>query len=206
MSKQLIIRHLGVTPYSQTLLSMKEFTQQRDENTPDEIWFTEHPPTYTQGLNGKPEHLLKTSDIPVIQTDRGGQITYHGPGQLIIYFMLNLVRKKIGVRQCVQTIERIIINFLQQHHVSASAKKEAPGVYINDAKISALGLKVRKGCSYHGLSLNHDMDLSPFNAINPCGYKGLAITQLKDVNIHLTQQQLIEQLTPIIKKEFSYEP
>lgn len=201
----LIMRQLGITPYEQTLQSMKDYTHHRNKDSDDEIWFTEHEAVYTQGLNGKQEHLLNPTQIPVIQTDRGGQITYHGPGQLIAYFLINLVGLNIGVRQCVTKIEHIIINFLNQYNVDAYAKKEAPGVYVKDDKIAALGLKIRKGCSYHGFSLNNNMDLSPFNDINPCGYKGLGVTQLKDVNIHLSQNELIQLLIPIIQQEFSHE-
>jgi len=201
----LVMRHLGLTPYEQTLVSMREYTHQRSEHSNDEVWFTEHNPVFTQGLNGKEEHILSRTDIPVIQTDRGGQVTYHGPGQLIAYFLVNLVKNNIGVRQCVNKIEQIIITFLNSHNVDAYSKKEAPGVYVKDEKIAALGLKIRKGCSYHGFSLNNDMDLSPFNLINPCGYKGLGITQLKNVNIAIQQEQLIQALIPIIQQEFSHE-
>lgn len=201
----LITRQLGLTEYEPTFLAMKEYTHDRTELSQDEIWFTEHHSVYTQGLNGKKEHLLNSSDIPVIQTDRGGQITYHGPGQLICYFLINLVKHKIGVRQCVTKIEQIIITLLKQFNVDAYAKKEAPGVYVKDDKIAALGLKIRKGCCYHGFSLNNDMDLTPFNNINPCGYKGLGITQLKDVNIHLNQNDLIQLLIPLIQQEFTHE-
>lgn len=201
----LVFHQLGITPYEQTLKSMRDYTHQRNAQSNDEIWFTEHEPVFTQGLNGKKEHILKQTDIPIIQTDRGGQITYHGPGQLIAYFLINLVKNKIGVRQCVNKIESIIITFLNNYDIDAYAKKDAPGVYINEDKIAALGLKIRKGCSYHGFSFNNNMDLTPFNAINPCGYKGLGITQLKDVNIHINQDQLIQALIPIIQKEFSHE-
>ncbi len=199
----LIFHQLGLTPYQDTLQKMKDFTAQRDSSSDDEIWFTEHPAIYTQGLNGQAEHILHKTHIPIIQTDRGGQVTYHGPGQLISYFLINLIKNNLGVRQCVTKIERIIIQFLNTHDIDAYAKKEAPGVYVKEHKIAALGLKIRKGCSYHGFSLNNNMDLSPFNNINPCGYKGLGITQLKDVNINVTQQQLIKQLMPIILQEFS---
>ncbi len=201
----LVIQKLGMTPYQETLDAMKAYTRQRNEYSNDEIWFTEHDPVFTQGLNGKKEHILAHTQIPIIQTDRGGQVTYHGPGQLITYFLINLVSNKIGVRQCVNKLENIIIAFLNQHNIDAHAKKDAPGVYINEKKIAALGLKIRKGCSYHGFSFNNDMDLSPFNLINPCGFKGLGITQLKDVNIHIQQESLIQALIPIIQNEFSHE-
>ena len=201
----LVTRRLGITPYDETLQAMKDYTHKRNEDSNDEIWFTEHEAVFTQGLNGKKEHILRQTQIPIIQTDRGGQVTYHGPGQLIAYFLINLVSNNIGVRECVNKIERIIINFLNHYDVDAYAKKDAPGVYVNDRKIAALGLKIRKGCSYHGFSLNNDMDLTPFSNINPCGYKGLEVTQLKDVNIHLNQDQLIKKLIPIIQKEFSHE-
>lgn len=199
------VKHLGLTDYEPVFRDMQAFTKQRQPHSQDELWFTEHRPVFTQGLNGKPEHLLQASDIPVVKTDRGGQITYHAPGQLIGYFLINLIRKKIGVRQCVTQLENSIIRLLQQHNIDAYAKPDAPGVYVKNAKIAALGLKIRKGCSYHGISLNNSMDLTPFSYINPCGFQGLAVTQLKDLKVQLSMQQLADQLLPHIKQEFSYE-
>lgn len=200
------IKHLGLTRYEPVFQQMQDFTKNRTPDSADQLWITEHHPVFTQGLNGKPEHVLHHSDIPIIKTDRGGQITYHGPGQLVVYFLINLIKKKLGVRQCVSHLENLIIQFLNDRNIDAYAKKEAPGVYVQDAKIAALGLKIRKGCSYHGISLNNAMDLTPFSYINPCGYKDLAVTQLKDLSIQLSMQQLAEQLIPYILKEFSYEP
>lgn len=189
------VSFLGKSDYELTWQRMKEFTSQRDENTPDQIWITEHDPVFTQGLNGKPEHLLDTGDIPVIQIDRGGQVTYHGPGQLVVYCLLNIVRLGFGVRALVTHIENSIIALLADHGLESAARADAPGVYIDDAKIAALGLRVRKGCCYHGLSLNLDMDLTPFSRINPCGFENLRVTQLSDFGIHLSLQQAGQELS-----------
>ena len=178
-----LVRQLGVQDYQPVWQKMQQFTEQRDSNTADEIWLLQHPPVFTQGLNGKPEHILNKGNIPVVEIDRGGQVTYHGPGQLIAYCLLDLKRKKLGVRQVVTALETAVINYLAEHNITAVARKDAPGVYVNDAKISALGLKVKRGCCYHGLSLNVDMDMTPFSQINPCGYKDLAVVQLKDLGI-----------------------
>lgn len=160
---------------------MKDFTEQRQSHTLDEIWLTEHNPVYTQGLNGRREHVLNTGQIPLIKVDRGGQVTYHGPGQLIVYFMLDLNRLGIGIRRLVMSLEQAVINLLQGYDIDAHARRDAPGVYVGEAKIAALGLRVRKACCYHGLSLNLDMDLAPFAGIDPCGYKGLPVIQLSDL-------------------------
>ncbi|MDH5355426.1 MAG: lipoyl(octanoyl) transferase LipB [Gammaproteobacteria bacterium] len=169
---------------------MKDFTHQRNPQTRDEIWITEHPPVFTQGQNGKPEHILDCGDIPVVQIDRGGQVTYHGPGQLVVYCLLNLPRLGLGVRALVTHIEQAIIALLHDYGVKAAARADAPGVYVGEAKIAALGLRIRKGCCYHGLSLNIDMDLSPFQRINPCGFEHLAVTQISDFNINIGLKQL----------------
>ena len=174
---------------------MKDFTHQRDDNTPDEIWITEHAPVFTQGHNGKPEHLINPGDIPVIQIDRGGQVTYHGPGQLVVYCLLNITRLGFGVRALVTHIENAIIAFVGDYNIEASARADAPGVYVGEAKIAALGLRIRKGCCYHGLSLNVDMDLSPFTRINPCGFENLAVTQLSDFGVSVSLEQAGYQLT-----------
>ncbi len=176
----IIVHHLGEVPYNETWQKMQDFTNSRDENTADELWFLQHPPVYTMGKNAKSEHLLAPDDIPVVNSDRGGQVTYHGPGQLMVYTLLDLKRLKIGVRDLVTLIEKTLIELLDDYGIAANARSDAPGVYVNNAKIAALGLRIRKSCSFHGLALNVDMDLEPFNRINPCGYEGLEITQLKD--------------------------
>ena len=176
---------------------MKDFTQSRNSKTPDEIWVVEHPPVYTLGRNGKKEHILKDSNIPVIKVDRGGQVTYHGPGQLVIYVLLDLHRRKLGIRQLVTLIEDSIIQLLKSNHITAYSDKKAPGVYVNNKKIAALGLRVSKGCTTHGLSLNVDMDLKPFLNINPCGYQGLEITQCTELNLN----QGISELSKILVSE-----
>lgn len=175
----MLIKHLGQQPYQSTWQAMQDFTNQRDEITDDELWIVEHPPVFTQGLNGKAEHLLKLApDIPLVQTDRGGQVTYHGPGQLVIYVLVDLKRNQIGVRALVTLIEQSIIALLSEFGVESIARADAPGVYVDGHKIASLGLKIRKQKSYHGLALNVDMDLSPFKMINPCGLQGMQMTQL----------------------------
>ena len=177
---QLNVRHLGRQPYEPVWRAMQAFTEQRDDETVDELWFVEHDPVFTQGQAGKAEHVLNPGDIPVIKIDRGGQVTYHGPGQLVVYLLLDVRRSGSGPRKVVSAIEDAIIKVLKHYGVSAYAKPEAPGVYIDEAKIAALGLRFRKMKSYHGLSFNLDMNLEPFSRINPCGYEGLAVAQLKD--------------------------
>ncbi len=176
-----LIRNFGRSDCETVWQSMKSFTEDRDAHTRDQFWLTEHDPVYTLGLNARREHLLDTGDIPLLQIDRGGQVTYHGPGQLVLYTLIDLDRLGLGVRDLVTAIERSIIALLADLSIAAEARPEAPGVYVGDAKIAALGLRVRKGRSYHGLSLNLDMDLTPFSGIDPCGYKGLAVTQLADL-------------------------
>lgn len=177
------VRNLGRTEYRQTWQAMQDFTNRRDRDTADELWLTEHDPVFTQGLNGRAEHLLSPGDIPVLQIDRGGQVTYHGPGQLVLYCLLNITRRGLGVKGLVTLIERSVIQLLWDYDVGAQSRAGAPGVYVGDAKIAALGLRIRKGCCYHGLSLNVDMDLEPFTRINPCGYRNLAVTQLRDFGV-----------------------
>ena len=176
----IVVHHLGKVSYNETWQKMQDFTNSRDQNTADELWFLQHPPVYTMGKNAKPEHLLAPDNIPIINADRGGQVTYHGPGQLVVYTLLDLKRLKIGVRELVTLIERTLVELLDGYGIDANARPEAPGVYANNAKIAALGLRIRKGCSFHGLALNVDMDLEPFSRINPCGYEGLEVTQLKN--------------------------
>lgn len=189
------VKRLGRVDYEPTWQAMLAFTVARNADTPDEIWIVEHDPVFTLGQAGKPEHLLNDVGIPVVKIDRGGQITYHGPGQVVLYLLLDLTRLKIKVRELVTAIEQAVIDFLAAHGLTAERRAGAPGVYVGDAKIAALGLKIKNGCSYHGLSLNVDMDLSPFTAINPCGYAGLKVVQTKDFNIPLTAQEAGEQLT-----------
>ncbi len=190
---RLIIRHLGVCPYLETWQAMQSFTNNRNENTDDEIWLVEHMPVFTQGQAGKAEHLLRSSDIPVVQSDRGGQITYHAPGQLIAYFLLNLKRKKIGVRELVSLLEDMIIATLAKNNIVAHSRQGAPGVYVDEQKICSLGLRVRKGCSFHGLALNVNIDLTPFSYINPCGYQGMIMTKTQALGGAST----IEEITPV---------
>jgi lipoyl(octanoyl) transferase len=190
-----VVKRLGQVDYTPTFQAMQDFTASRTAETPDEIWIVEHTPVYTLGQAGKPEHILKDVGIPIVKIDRGGQVTYHGPGQVVIYLLLDLARLKIKVRELVTAIEQAVINLLAQHGVIAERRDGAPGVYVGDAKIAALGLRIRNGCSYHGVSLNVDMDLSPFAAINPCGYAGLTVVQTKDFNIPLTAHEAGEQLS-----------
>lgn len=174
----IIVRDLGLSDYEEVFSAMKDFTAQRDKETTDELWLTQHNPVFTQGQAGKKEHILNQGNIPIVQSDRGGQVTYHGPGQLVIYLLIDIKRRKIGVRQMVSLIEDSVIELLARFQITALAKSDAPGVYIDNKKIASLGLRVRNGRTYHGVSLNIDMDLSPFQFINPCGYQGLQMTQL----------------------------
>ena len=171
-------RELGLVDYEPTLQAMKSLTDTRTPADPDQLWLLQHPRVFTQGQAGKAEHVLAPGDIPVIQVDRGGQVTYHGPGQWVLYLMIDLRRRAWGVRDLVNMIEGSIVQLLSEYGIEAAARPEAPGVYVGGAKIAALGLRVRRGCSYHGLSLNVDMDLEPFQRINPCGYQGLQVTSL----------------------------
>ena len=193
------IRDLGLSDYQTVWDDMRSFTEQRDELTTDEIWIVEHPAVFTLGLNGKVEHIIDAHDIPVIQCDRGGQVTYHGPGQLVAYVLMDLQRRHWGIKKLVNRIEQVIIDLLADYSIQAERKDNAPGVYIDSAKIAALGLRVRRGCSYHGLSLNVDMDLTPFSYINPCGFEGLASVQMKDLNpateTETVKEHLIDHLT-----------
>jgi len=190
-----LVKYLGRVDYAPTFQAMQDFTATRTQETPDELWIVEHPPVYTLGQAGKPEHILRDIGIPTIKIDRGGQVTYHGPGQVVIYLLLDLSRRKIKVRELVTTIEQAVINLLAAHGVTAERRDGAPGVYVGEAKIAALGLRIRGGCSYHGVSLNVDMDLTPFEAINPCGYAGLKVIQTRDLDIPFTAHEAGEQLT-----------
>ena len=179
----MLVRKMGLSDYHETWVAMRQFTDRRDADTPDELWLTEHEPVFTQGLNGRQEHLLAPGDIPVVQVDRGGQVTYHGPGQLVVYCLLDILRLGIGVKGLVGRIEQSVIALLDDYDIEAQTRAGAPGVYVGEAKIAALGLRIRKGCCYHGLSLNVDLDLEPFGRINPCGYRGLAVTRLRDLGV-----------------------
>ena len=181
MSNELAMRRLGIVDYQPTWRAMQQFTAQRSANTPDEIWLCQHPPVFTLGLAGKTEHLLTDIGVPVVNIDRGGQVTYHGPGQLVAYLLLDLKRRNLGVRALVTRIEQALIDLLAAYAIPAERLPGAPGVYVQGAKIAALGLRIKNGCCFHGLSLNVDMDLSPYAAINPCGYAGMPVTQLREL-------------------------
>ncbi|MDP1574299.1 MAG: lipoyl(octanoyl) transferase LipB [Coxiellaceae bacterium] len=200
----LIIRDLSCTDYEKTWQDMRDFTDNRHENTMDELWLLEHSPVFTQGLAGKPEHILNPHHIPVVQTDRGGQVTYHGPGQLVVYALFDLKRNGLFARDLVRKLENSVIDTLKKYNIAAKARCDAPGVYVGDAKICSIGLRVRKNCSYHGIALNVDMDLNPFHYINPCGHQGMQMTQIKsffpNVTIHHTKKILVSAIT----KNFGY--
>ncbi|MDO7597291.1 MAG: lipoyl(octanoyl) transferase LipB [Pseudomonadota bacterium] len=189
----MIIKDLGLVDYQATCDAMRIFTAQRDQHTQDELWLVEHPPVFTQGLNGKDEHVLNSGDIPVIRTDRGGQVTYHGPGQLIAYTLFDLKRLNIGVREMVSRMENSVISMLDDMAIKANARADAPGVYVEQRKIAALGLRVKQGSCYHGLSINISMDLAPFSYINPCGYKGMEVVDLKCLGYDMTMSQAKQQ-------------
>lgn len=196
VAQPLIVRRLGLVPYWPTWTAMREFTAARTADSCDELWLLEHPPVYTAGIAGRPEHWPRIDNgIPVVRVDRGGQITYHGPGQIVIYLLLDLRRWKINVRDLVRLIEQAVIDLLAEHGVQAEGRTDAPGVYVNDAKIAALGLKIKNSCCYHGLSFNVDMDLTPFDNINPCGYQGLRVTQCLELGIEPEFEALQAELT-----------
>ena len=186
----ILIRNLGLRPYQPVSDAMHLFTESRSEDTPDEIWLVEHPAVFTQGQAGKAEHILVAGDIPVVQSDRGGQVTYHGPGQQVMYTLLNLKRRKLGVRELVTALETTVVNTLADYGIEAYPRADAPGVYVDGKKICSLGLRIRKGCSFHGLALNIDMDLAPFQRINPCGYAGLEMTQISDFTTPVTLSEV----------------
>lgn len=194
MSHPLIVKRLGITEYEITWHAMQQFTASRTADSPDELWLTEHPPVYTLGLNRKNVRLPQRDDIPLVLTDRGGKITYHGPGQVIVYALLDLTRHGFNIRRLVSVLEDSMIALLAQHQITAVAKPDAPGVYVNDAKIASLGLRVKNNYCYHGLSLNVNMDLSPFSAIDPCGYAGLKVTQTQDLGMAIDSRALGETL------------
>ncbi len=199
-----LIRDLGLVAYEPAWRAMQEFTARRGADTPDELWVVQHPPVYTLGIAGEAEHLPRADNgIPVVKIDRGGQITYHGPGQVVIYLLLDMRRRGLTVRPLVRLMERAVINLLAEHGVAAQGRVAAPGVYVGEAKIAALGLRIKNGCCYHGLALNVDMDLSPFHAINPCGYPGLEVTQMRDLGIGDTPQlagtKLVQHLLRVLQ-------
>lgn len=202
MQNQLVVKHLGRQDYQPIWQAMHDFTDNRTEETPDEVWLVEHNPVFTQGQAGKAEHLLNTGDIPVVQSDRGGQVTYHGPGQLVAYFLINLRRKKLGVRDLVTHIENLVINTLKAYNIDSAARPDAPGVYVDGKKICSLGLRIRKGCSFHGLALNVNMDLSPFQRINPCGYAGMEMVQVSQLGgpdeVAQVETKLVEELVTLL--------
>lgn len=201
---QLIIHKLRQCDYQQTWQRMMKFTDERTENTPDELWLLEHAPVFTQGLAGKAEHVLNPGDIPVVQTDRGGQVTYHGPGQLVAYLLFDLRRLNIGIRQMVRLLEQSVVDVLAEYGITAAGRCDAPGVYVDNAKICSIGLRVKRGCTYHGIALNVAMDLTPFSRINPCGFKQLQMTDIsafqKGVEVLDVEPLLIKH----IKQNFGY--
>ncbi len=195
-----LVRRFGQVDYEPTWRAMQAFNAARTDATPDELWLVQHPPVYTLGLAGKPEHLLRQTDIPLVPIDRGGQITYHGPGQIVLYLMLDLKRHQLGIRELVRKMESSVIELLQNHGVTTHGDLDAPGVYVEGgAKIAALGLRIRRGCSYHGLALNVDMDLTPFSWINPCGYQGMAVTQARDQGVTAPLAQLEDELLKVVQ-------
>lgn len=198
----MIVRRPGRVPYEPTWRAMQDFTTQRDASTPDELWLVEHPPVYTLGQAGKAEHLLHVTDIPLVKIDRGGQITYHGPGQVVGYLLLDLHRRSLKVREMVNLLEQALIDCIADYGLDARRKDGAPGVYIDGAKVAALGLRVKNGCSYHGLSLNVDMDLTPFTWINPCGYSGLQTIQLKDFGVTEGPEDVATRLLIHLQRHF----
>jgi lipoyl(octanoyl) transferase len=204
LTDALRVKRFGEIDYESVWQSMRAFTEHRGPDTPDEVWLLQHPPVFTLGINGKREHLLTVGDIPVVPVDRGGQVTYHGPGQLIAYVLVNLKRHNLGVRRLVTILERSVIRLLARYGIDAYARPDAPGVYVDERKIASLGLRVRRGCSYHGLSLNVDMDLSPFRRINPCGHPGLEVTQLRDLGIVPDWAQLEAALVRELVSDLGY--
>jgi len=204
MSKLIIRKFTEQLDYEPTWQAMREYTDNRDENTPDQLWLLEHPPVFTQGQAGKPEHILNPNNIPVVQTDRGGQVTYHGPGQLVVYTLFDIKRMGLSTRPLVRTIEKVVIDCLTEMNVSANAREDAPGIYVDEAKICSIGLRVRRGCSYHGIAFNIDMDLTPFTYINPCGYSGMKMAQVKDFSPQETITSIQDKIIPYFIQHFGY--
>ena len=204
-ARRLILRRFPEVDYAPCWQAMKSFTDQRHTDSSNELWVLEHPPVFTLGQAGKAEHVLAAGDIPVVQTDRGGQVTYHGPGQTVIYLLLNLSQFQVGARELVSRIEQAIIDFLADHDIDARLKDGAPGVYVDGAKIASLGLRIRRGCSYHGLSLNRDLDLGVFQRINPCGYAGQPVTSLAALARQLSRKQVEDGLLAHLSTQFAGE-
>lgn len=204
MSSELIIRNKDVCRYDTTYTAMSSFTDNRNSRTVDEIWFLQHPPVYTLGLNGQRQHIINAGDIPVVESDRGGQVTYHGPGQLMVYLLVDIKRKSISVKDYVYRLEQSVIDMLEVYDVVGHRRKGAPGVYVDNKKISALGIRVRKGCCYHGLSINVDMDLAPYIGIHPCGYSDLEVTQMCELGIEKNILQIINTLMPCLLRQMHY--
>lgn len=200
VSSEAVVRRLGRVEYEPTWRAMQDFTAQRTSDTPDELWLLEHPPVYTLGQAGKAEHLIAATDIPLVPIDRGGQITYHGPGQRVAYVLVDLRRRGYGIRELVTRMEQAVIDLLADAGIAAERLTGAPGVYVNGAKIAALGLRVKHGCTYHGLAFNVDMDLAPFAAINPCGYPGMAVTQCRDLGLNWSGEQAERVLTDALQR------
>jgi lipoyl(octanoyl) transferase len=198
------IKNLGLVDYRATWEAMRQLTEMRNPETTDEIWLVEHPPVFTLGRNGDPAHILNATGMPIVESDRGGQVTYHGPGQLVAYTLFDLNRLGIGIRSLVTGLENAVINTLSQYGIKAEAHRDAPGVYVDGKKIASLGLRIRKGCSYHGLSLNVDMDLTPFAAINPCGHPGLVATQLLELGVPVKTYEVAVPLVGAVMQEFGY--
>jgi lipoyl(octanoyl) transferase len=195
-NRQPLLRWLGRVEYEPTWRAMQSFTEQRTPQTPDEIWFLEHPPVFTLGMNAAPEHLLAPGDIPVVQIDRGGQVTFHGPGQLVVYPLIDVRRSGLGVRQLVMSLENAIIDLLASWNITAVARRDAPGVYVDGRKVASIGLRIRRGSSYHGLAFNVAMDLEPFQRINPCGYSGLEVIDLRSLGVNASVQEVADALSP----------
>ena len=193
-----VVRWLGRVPYEPTWRAMQQFTEQRDADTPDELWLLEHEPVFTLGMNADPSHVLAPGDIPVVRIDRGGQVTYHGPGQLVVYPLIDVRRARLGVRDLVTALERAVIELAAGYGIAAACRAAAPGVYVEDRKLASVGLRIRRGGSYHGLALNVNMDLEPFARINPCGYAGLAMTQLATLGGPDDVQRAGRELTPLL--------
>src|ERR1700684_2245571 len=205
MSDSPLIRHLGLAPYEPTWRAMQRFTDERQDATRDEVWFVEHPPVFTLGLNASREHLLAPGDIPVVQIDRGGQVTYHGPGQLMIYPLLNLRRLKLGVRDLVVALENAVIAYVAELGIRASGSRKAPGVYVEGAKLASVGLRIRRGACYHGMALNVSLDLAPFERINVCGYQDLRVTRLAELKVCAEVESVAQALTPHLLRHLGYE-
>jgi lipoyl(octanoyl) transferase len=199
------IRHLGLAAYEPVWRAMQRFTDERQEDTCDEVWFVEHPPVFTLGLNASREHLLAPGDIPVVQIDRGGQVTFHGPGQLMIYPLLNLRRLKLGVRDLVVSLENGVIAYAAEHGIEAAGSRQAPGVYVGAAKLASIGLRIRRGACYHGMALNVSLDPEPFGRINVCGYKNLQVTRLADHGVDASVETVARELTPHLLRHLGYE-